>query len=98
MYSAIDDVSGDPLKPNMVMAARKEELDYFKPMHVYNYAPLTECIARTKKEPIGTRWIDTNRRTLKPQMIDLDSLPRNTSFMQGQIGLRLRRRSRACDC
>ena len=30
-YIAIDDVSGDPLKPNMVIAARKEELDYSSP-------------------------------------------------------------------
>ena len=45
----------------MVMAARKEELDYFKPMHVYDYALLSECVARTNKPPIGTRWIDTNK-------------------------------------
>ena len=30
-------------------------------MHVYEYAPLTECVERTKKPPIGTRWIDTNK-------------------------------------
>ena len=41
-YIATDDVSGGPLKPNMVIAALKEELDYFKSMHVYVYAPLSE--------------------------------------------------------
>ena len=41
-FYAVDDVSGDPLKPNLVMAARKEELEYFKSMHVYDYAPLAE--------------------------------------------------------
>ena len=40
-YIATGNVSGDPLKPNRVIAARKEEIDYFKSMHVYDYAPLS---------------------------------------------------------
>ena len=60
-YIATDDVLGDPLKPNMVIAVRKEELDYFKSVHVYDYAPWTECISRANKPHIGTRWIDTNK-------------------------------------
>ena len=54
-YIATDDVSGDPLMPNMVVAARKEELDYFKSMHVYDYAPLIELIGQAHKPPIGIR-------------------------------------------
>ena len=42
---------------HVVMAARKEEIEYLKSMHVYDYAPLAECIEKTKKAPIGTRWI-----------------------------------------
>ena len=41
---ATDDASGDPSKPNMVIAARSEELNYLKSMHVYDYTLLIECI------------------------------------------------------
>ena len=41
---ATDDASGDPSKPIMVIAARREELNYFKTMHVYDYTLLIECI------------------------------------------------------
>ena len=60
-YEAYDDVSDDPLIPSLVQAARKEELQYFKEMKVYEYAPLAECLKVTGKQPIGTRWIDTNK-------------------------------------
>ena len=60
-YQAYDDVSNDPLIPSLVQAARKEELQYFKEMKVYEYAPLAECLKVTGKQPIGTRWIDTNK-------------------------------------
>ena len=60
-YYAVDDVSGDPLERSLVAKTRKEGLEYFKSMQVYDYAPLAECIERTKKGPIGTRWIDTNK-------------------------------------
>ena len=60
-HIATDDVSGDSLNSTMVIAARKEELDCFESMHVYDCAPLTKCIARINKLPIGTRWIDTSK-------------------------------------
>ena len=60
-YEAYDDVSNEVLIPSLVMAARKEELDYFKSMKVYEYAPIAECLKVTGKAPIGTRWIDTNK-------------------------------------
>ena len=60
-YEAYDDVSNEPLIPSLVQAARKEELEYFKTMKVYEYAPLAECLKVTGKQPIGVRWIDTNK-------------------------------------
>ena len=59
-YEAYNDVSNEELIPSMVTAARSEELDYFKAMKVYKYAPIAECLKVTDKAPIGTRWIDTN--------------------------------------
>ena len=64
---AFDDVSNEPLVPNMVMKARAEELDYFTSMGVYEYAKISECWELTGKQPIGTRWIDVNKGdSLKP--------------------------------
>ena len=54
-YIVRDDVSGDLSNPNMAIAARNEELDYFKSMHAYDYAPLSKCVARTIPPQIGTR-------------------------------------------
>ena len=97
-YIATDDVSGDPLKPNMVIAARNEELDYINSMHVYDYAPLTECIARTNHSLLGLVGLILIRGKLKPRCLDLDLLPRNIRSMHGQTGLRRHRRSNVCDC
>ena len=60
-HVAVDDVSGGPLVPHLVRNARREELEYFKTMNVYEHVPLRECISTTGKPPIGTRWIDTNK-------------------------------------
>ena len=54
-YEAYDDVSNEPLVPSLVQAARKEELEYFKTMKVYEYAPLAECLKVTSKQPIRFR-------------------------------------------
>ena len=64
-HYAVDDVSGGPLVPHMVASARREELEYFKSMNVYEHVPLEECIQTTGKPPIGTRWIDTRTSYLQ---------------------------------
>ena len=58
---AFDDLSNEPLVPHMVVKARREELDYFNSMGVYEYATIGECYKMTGKQPIGTRWIDVNK-------------------------------------
>ena len=40
MYIAQDDLSGEPLDPKLVKAARKEEIQYFKDMNVYRKVPI----------------------------------------------------------
>ena len=57
----IDDVYGKVLNPDKVRKARLEELRYFKTMGVYEKCNIKECLVNTGKNPIKTRWIDTNK-------------------------------------
>ena len=61
MEMAWDDVSGAELNPTMVKAARQEEIDYVRNMHMYDNVPITECKRATGKMPITVRWIDINK-------------------------------------
>ena len=58
---AWDDQSGAVLKPNLMIAARKEEIQYFKNMNVYEKVMLEECWEQTGKGPIDVRWVDINK-------------------------------------
>ena len=40
---------------------RKEELEYFRSMGVYEKVPLDEAVKATGKGPIAVRWIDINK-------------------------------------
>ena len=42
-----DEISGEALPPELVRAARKEELEYVKQMNVYTEVPVEECIRST---------------------------------------------------
>ena len=57
---ATDDVNGEALDPEKVMAARREELAYFRSMGVYKKVPLSEAAAAGQKT-IAVRWIDINK-------------------------------------
>ena len=61
----LDDVKGFAhLDKDLVIAARKLEIDYFKQMKVYKKVPRSEAIGQ---KIITTRWIDTNKGdTQKP--------------------------------
>ena len=39
-----DDVSGKALRPALVRAARKEEIEYFRSMRMYDEVPIRECV------------------------------------------------------
>ena len=56
-----DSVTGQPLRADLVKAARKLELEYFDAKQVWERRPRSEALARTGKQPISVRWIDTNK-------------------------------------
>ena len=58
---AFDDQSGEPLDPCKVRAARKEEIQYFKSMDVYEKVSLDECWKTTGNAPIRVKWVDINK-------------------------------------
>ena len=58
---ACDDQSGEVLEPRMVRAARKEEIQYFKEMKVYEKVSIKECWAKIESAPIGVKWVDINK-------------------------------------
>ena len=61
LTQAFDDQSGERLLPDMVRKARKEEMDYFRSMNVYEKVPTAECVAATGRKPIAVRWVDINK-------------------------------------
>ena len=56
-----DDVSGQILKKDLVIAARKEEMATYYAHKAYDKVPITESWEVTGKGPIGSRWIDINK-------------------------------------
>eukprot|EP00969_Alexandrium_andersonii_P045568 2000397-Alexandrium_andersonii.AAC.1 len=43
------------------MAARAEEVKFTQPWSVRDVRPVSECVARAGKGPIGGRWVDRNK-------------------------------------
>ena len=60
ILEAWDDASGEDLDPATVMTARREEIAYYKAMGAFTKVPISQCIARTGRKPIGVRWRDIN--------------------------------------
>ena len=58
--TAKDDVTGTELVPELVRAARAEEMSYFKKLGVYKVVPRSDQ-RRTGGKVIGTRWVDINK-------------------------------------
>ena len=61
LKKAWDDVTGVELDPKKVEKARREEIEYYNSMQVYDRVPIQECWRVTGKGPIGVRWIDTDK-------------------------------------
>ena len=61
IMEAWDDTSGESLDPAAVLAARREEIAYYKEMKAFTKVPISQCIAKTGGRPIGVRWIDINK-------------------------------------
>ena len=50
-----------------VRQAKMEEIEYVRKMGLYTKVPIKDCIAKTGKQPIATRWIDVNKQdTINP--------------------------------
>ena len=58
---AWDDLSGQELDPKLMMAARREEISYFKEMGVYEKVDIAESWKETGRAPIAVRWVDINK-------------------------------------
>ena len=58
---AWDDVNQKHLDAGKVRKARKEEVEYMKGRKIWRVRPKEECRRRTGKEPIGVRWVDTEK-------------------------------------
>ena len=57
----VDDMSGKPLKTDLVQIARAEEMAKFGQHEVYTKVPISECVKVTGKQPIGSRRIDIHK-------------------------------------
>ena len=56
-----DNLTGQPLDPAMVRAARRKELEYFNSKLVWELRPRPEAKQRQGKPPISVRWVDVNK-------------------------------------
>ena len=57
---AVDDLSGVDLPLDLVVAARKEEMDHMLG-HTFHIVDEAGCHPKTGQSPISTRWIDTDK-------------------------------------
>ncbi len=56
-----DDITGQPLRDDLVAEARAKELRYFCEKGVWVKRPKNEARARTGKGAISVRWVDVNK-------------------------------------
>ena len=61
----VDDMTGEPLIRELVVEARGAEMEKFQQHKVYTKRPISECVRVTGKQPIGSKWIDINKRDSK---------------------------------
>ena len=61
LHKFIDDRTVKTLDSVKVFQARKEDLSEVHKHSVYKKVPITQCIERTGRKPIGTRWVDINK-------------------------------------
>ena len=66
---ALDDITGQWLDAGKVTAARMEEVQYMGKLSMFEPATWEECIAKTGKPPITTKWIDVNKGTAEEPTI-----------------------------
>ena len=52
---------GDPLDPREVKTAGEQEIKFLWDVEVCEYFTEAEALARTGRNPVGLKWIDTNK-------------------------------------
>ena len=57
----IDDITGQPLNPELCRIARKNELDYFHSKGVWSMRSVQEAWKLTGRPPISVRWVEVNK-------------------------------------
>ena len=57
----VDDLTGQPLPPDLCRKARQTELDYFRDKEVWVLRQISEARRRTGKPPISVRWVEVNK-------------------------------------
>ena len=56
-----DDLTGQPLPPELCKQARATELQYFQDKEVWAIRKISEALRRTGKPPISVRWVEVNK-------------------------------------
>ena len=56
-----DDLTGQPLRDDLVKTARAKELEFSVSKGVWTKVPRQRSFARTGKPPISVRWVDVNK-------------------------------------
>ena len=56
-----DDLTGQPLRDELVRAARAKELDFFCSKGVWMKVPRRRSFEKTGRPPISVRWVDVNK-------------------------------------
>ena len=54
----VDDITGQPLSPELCKKARAPELDYLRDKEVWTIRKVNEALRRTGKPPITVRWVE----------------------------------------
>ena len=57
-----DENTGEELQEHLVRAAREEECSFMDSWEVWEEVPVAVCWQRTGRRPLGTRWVDVNKR------------------------------------
>ena len=57
----VDDLTGQPLPPDLCREARRVEIQYFRDKGVWDLKPIREALARTGRRPISVRWVEVNK-------------------------------------
>ena len=57
----VDDITGQPLPPELCREARRLEVDCFKSKNVWEIRTIAEALQRTGRRPISVRWVEVNK-------------------------------------